>query len=103
NKDDILTEYGEEQVHIWRRSFDIPPPNGESLKLVAGRTIPYLEETILPALEAGKNVFITAHGNTRRSIIMYLEQMSVEEVKSLEVPIGLPIIYDKMNGKFTRR
>ena len=103
NKSDILSEFGEEQVHIWRRSFDIPPPNGESLELVAGRTIPYLEETIYPALESGKNIFIAAHGNTLRSIIMNLEEMSVEEVKGLEVPIGVPIIFDKINGKYARR
>ncbi len=103
NKKDILTEYGEEQVHIWRRSFDIPPPNGESLKLVAERTIPYMEETIFPALESGKNIFIAAHGNTLRSIIMHLEEMSIEEVKKLEVPIGVPIVFDKVNGKYSRR
>jgi 2,3-bisphosphoglycerate-dependent phosphoglycerate mutase len=103
NKTAILEEYGAEQVHIWRRSFDVTPPNGESLELVAGRTIPYLEETIFPALESGKNVFITAHGNSLRSIIMYLEGLSIEEVKGLEVPIGEPIIFDKVNGKYTRR
>ena len=103
NKKDILSEFGEEQVYIWRRSFDIPPPNGESLELVAARTIPYLEETIFPALESGKNIFIAAHGNTLRSIIMNLEEMSVEEVKGLEVPIGVPIIFDKINGKYARR
>ncbi len=103
NKTAILEEYGTEQVHIWRRSFDVTPPNGESLELVAGRTIPYLEETIFPALESGKNVFITAHGNSLRSIIMYLEGLSIEEVKGLEVPIGEPIIFDKVNGKYTRR
>jgi len=103
NKKEILTEYGEEQVHIWRRSFDIPPPNGESLKLVAERTIPYMEETIFPALASGKNIFIAAHGNTLRSIIMHLEEMSIEEVKTLEVPIGVPIVFDKVNGKYSRR
>ena len=103
NKADILSEFGEEQVYIWRRSFDIPPPNGESLKLVAARTLPYLEETIYPALESGKNIFIAAHGNTLRSIIMHLEEMSVEEVKGLEVPIGVPIVFDKINGKYARR
>jgi len=93
NKDATREQYGAEQVHIWRRSFDVPPPNGESLELTAQRTLPYLEENIIPQLSNGNNLFIAAHGNSLRSIIMSIESLTTEEVLSLEVPTGVPIIY----------
>ena len=93
NKDATRKKYGDEQVHIWRRSFDVPPPSGESLKLTAERTIPYLETTLIPALRSGNNVFVAAHGNSLRSIIMHIEGLSEEEVLSLEVPTGQPMAY----------
>ena len=94
NKDATRQAYGEEQVHIWRRSFDVPPPSGESLKLTAERTIPYLDSTLIPSLQSGKNVFVAAHGNSLRSIIMHIEGLSEEEVLSLEVPTGQPMVYE---------
>jgi len=93
NKDDTRAKYGDEQVHIWRRSFDVPPPSGESLKLTAERTIPYLNDALIPALEQGKNLFVAAHGNSLRSIIMHIEGLSEEQVLSLEVPTGQPMVY----------
>ena len=102
NKDSTREKYGAEQVHIWRRSYDVPPPNGESLELTAQRTLPYLQSEILPKLESGKNIFIAAHGNSLRSIIMDLENLSREEVLSLEVPTGVPIIYQYEDSKWIR-
>ena len=93
NKDATREQYGAEQVHIWRRSYDVPPPNGESLELTANRTIPYLENNIIPQLSNGKNLFVAAHGNSLRSIIMSIESLTKEQVLSLEVPTGVPIIY----------
>ena len=95
-------KFGDEQVHIWRRSYDIPPPNGESLEMTAARTIPYLSDVIIPALSAGKNIFVAAHGNSLRSIIMHLDGMSREQVLSLEVPTGKPIVYSMENGIISR-
>ena len=102
NKDSTREKYGAEQVHIWRRSYDVPPPNGESLELTAQRTLPYLQSEILPKLKSGKNIFIAAHGNSLRSIIMDLENLSREEVLSLEVPTGVPIIYQFEDSKWIR-
>lgn len=103
NKDDARKKYGPEQVQIWRRSYDTPPPEGESLKMTAERTIPYFEETIVPLLKEGKNVFISAHGNSLRSIIMDLENLSKEEVVKLELPTGAPILYTYENGTFAKK
>ena len=102
NKQATRDQYGAEQVHVWRRSFDVPPPNGESLELTAKRTLPYLESTLLPALEAGKSVFVAAHGNSLRSIIMHLDGLDTEEVLALEVPTGVPIVYTMDNGSLVR-
>ena len=102
NKDATRQKYGAEQVHIWRRSYDVPPPNGESLELTAKRTIPYLEQNIIPSLTAGNNIFVAAHGNSLRSIIMSIESLSKEEVLSLEVPTGVPIIYHFNNGTWSK-
>lgn len=102
NKQATRDQYGAEQVHVWRRSFDVPPPNGESLELTAKRTVPYLETTLLPALQAGKSVFVAAHGNSLRSIIMHLDGLSREEVLALEVPTGVPIVYTMEHGALVR-
>ena len=93
NKDVTRAKYGAEQVHIWRRSFDVPPPGGESLGMIAERTIPCFTELILPELEAGKNVLVTAHGNSLRSIVMHIDGLSPEQVRHLEIPTGTPIFY----------
>ena len=102
NKDATREKYGADQVHIWRRSYDVPPPNGESLHLTAQRTIPYLDSTLVPVLESNKNVLVAAHGNSLRSIIMSIETLSQEEVLSLEVPTGVPIIYQYDNGNWMK-
>ncbi|MBI5346235.1 MAG: 2,3-bisphosphoglycerate-dependent phosphoglycerate mutase [Chlamydiae bacterium] len=94
NKDETRKKFGEEQVHIWRRSYDVAPPNGESLKDTAQRTIPYFKEKIMPLILAGKNIFISAHGNSLRSIVMHLDNLSPQEVVKLEIPTGEPIIYE---------
>ena len=93
NKDDARKQWGEEQVHIWRRSYDIPPPGGESLKNTADRVLPYFNSSILPKLLEGDNILITAHGNSLRSLVMQLDNLSKEEVIALEIPTGAPIIY----------
>ena len=99
----IRDKYGDEQVHIWRRSFDISPPGGESLQMTASRTIPYLDKAIIPSLNEGKNIFVSAHGNSLRSIIMSIEDLSREEILKLEVPTGIPLIYEYDNGTFVRK
>jgi 2,3-bisphosphoglycerate-dependent phosphoglycerate mutase len=93
NKARTAEEYGDEQVHLWRRSYDVPPPGGECLKDTAARTIPFFREHILPRLEGGQNVFVAAHGNSLRSIVMHLDDLSEEEVLQLEIPTGKPILY----------
>ena len=93
NKDDARKRWGEEQVHIWRRSYDINPPGGESLKDTAARTLPYYDATIWPEVKAGRNVIVVAHGNSLRSIIMKLDGLSRDEVLSLEIATGVPIVY----------
>ena len=93
NKDDARKEWGEEQVHIWRRSFDVPPPGGESLKDTAERVLPFFNISILPKIIEGKNILVAAHGNSLRSLVMQLDNLSKEEVISLEIPTGAPIIY----------
>ncbi len=102
DKDETRAKYGAEQVHIWRRSYDVPPPEGESLATCAERTLPYLDEEIIPDLEAGRNVLVAAHGNSLRSIVMKLDGLSSEEVLSLELPTGVPRTYSYDNGTFTR-
>ncbi len=102
NKQETRDKFGDEQVKIWRRSYDVPPPNGESLELTAQRTLPYFSSSILPSIDAGKNVFVAAHGNSLRSIIMDLEGLSRREVLSLEVPTGVPIVYQRQEGNWAR-
>lgn len=93
NKDDARARWGEEQVHIWRRSFDTPPPGGESLKDTTERVLPYYEANILPHLKAGKAVLVSAHGNSLRALIMHLDGLSREEITELNLATGVPIIY----------
>ena len=93
NKAETAEKHGAEQVHIWRRSFDAPPPEGESLEMTAERTIPYFTEEIIPDLESGKNVLVSAHGNSLRSIVMHIEKISPEDIVSLEIPTGEPMYY----------
>mgnify|MGYP005725132179 FL=1 len=104
NKAETAEIHGAEQVHIWRRSFDVPPPGGESLKMNAERTIPYFEEEIVPDLKDGKNVLVSAHGNSLRSIVMHIESISPEEIVSLEIATGTPMFYkyDMESGELTR-
>ena len=93
NKAETAEKHGAKQVQIWRRSFDVPPPEGESLEMTAERTIPYFTEEILPDLESGKNVLVSAHGNSLRSIVMHIEGISPDDIVSLEIPTGSPLLY----------
>jgi 2,3-bisphosphoglycerate-dependent phosphoglycerate mutase len=93
NKDDARQRWGDEQVHIWRRSFDIPPPGGESLKDTAARVLPYFQSRIVPALQAGQRVIVAAHGNSLRALIMHLEGLSGEAIIARELATGVPIVY----------
>jgi len=99
NKDDARKEWGEDQVQIWRRSYDVPPPGGESLKNTAERVLPYFNSLILPKLLNGENILIAAHGNSLRSLVMQLDNLSKEEVIALEIPTGAPIIYSFAGNK----
>ncbi|XP_004500609.1 2,3-bisphosphoglycerate-dependent phosphoglycerate mutase 1-like [Cicer arietinum] len=103
NKQETADRYGTEQVHEWRRSYDIPPPNGESLEMCAERAVAYFRDHIEPQLLSGKNVMIAAHGNSLRSIIMYLDKLTSQEVISLELSTGIPMLYIFKEGRFIRR
>ncbi|KAG4383449.1 hypothetical protein GLYMA_13G087800v4 [Glycine max] len=103
NKQETADRYGKEQVHEWRRSYDIPPPNGESLEMCAERAVSYFRDQIEPQLLSGKNVMISAHGNSLRSIIMYLDKLTSQEVISLELSTGIPMLYIFKEGRFVRR
>jgi 2,3-bisphosphoglycerate-dependent phosphoglycerate mutase len=94
NKDETRKKFGDEQVHLWRRSYDIAPPNGESLKDTAARVLPYYHSRIEPDLKAGKNILIVAHGNSLRALIMHIENISKDEILKLEIPTGVPIVYE---------
>lgn len=94
NKDDMRKKFGEEQVHIWRRSYDVAPPNGESLKDTCARTEPFFERAIMGDIRQGKNVLVAAHGNSNRSIVMTLEKMTPEEILALELGTGVPRVYE---------
>ena len=93
NKDDARKKWGDDQVHIWRRSFDISPPDGESLKDTAKRVLPYFKSEIMPKVIEGSSILIAAHGNSLRSLIMELDSISSEEIVNLEIPTGAPIQY----------
>jgi 2,3-bisphosphoglycerate-dependent phosphoglycerate mutase len=93
NKDDARAKWGEEQVLVWRRSYDVPPPGGESLKDTAARTLPYFDAEILPLLKAGKTVLVAAHGNSLRSIVMAIENLTPEQILKREIATGEPVVY----------
>lgn len=93
NKDQARQEFGEEQVHIWRRSYDVPPPGGESLKMTAERVLPYYKSEILPRVLEGSRTLVSAHGNSLRSLIMELENLTPEEILKRELGTGTPIVY----------
>lgn len=94
NKDDARKKWGEEQVHIWRRSYDVPPPGGESLKDTAERVLPYYEKEILPRVLKGERVLVAAHGNSLRALVMQLDRLSQDQVIALNNATGAPIVYE---------
>ena len=94
NKDDAREKWGEEQVHIWRRSFDTPPPGGESLKDTAERVLPYFNNTIMPRIRTGENVLVAAHGNSLRALVMVLDGLGETEITQVNIATGEPYIYD---------
>ena len=102
NKDEAREKWGEEQVHIWRRSFDVPPPGGESLKNTAERVLPYFELEIMPKVKEGLNILVAAHGNSLRALVMHLEEISSQEIVKLEIATGDPLTYEYSNGDFVR-
>jgi len=113
NKAETAKIYGDEQVHIWRRSYDVPPPSDvtelnpdgftESLKDTAARTIPYYQKKIEPLVKEGKNVWVTAHGNSLRSLVMYLDNLTKEQVLELNIPTGNPLVYEFEKGKIVSK
>ncbi|MDE1798147.1 MAG: 2,3-bisphosphoglycerate-dependent phosphoglycerate mutase [Candidatus Micrarchaeota archaeon] len=94
NKDEARKKFGVEQVHVWRRSYDVAPPGGEALKDTAARTLPYYKKHIAADLKAGKNVLVAAHGNSLRSIVMHLDKLTPAQVVALEIPTGVPYVYE---------
>jgi 2,3-bisphosphoglycerate-dependent phosphoglycerate mutase len=94
NKDDAREKWGEEQVHIWRRSYDVPPPGGESLKMTAERVLPYFDKEILPRVLKGERVLVAAHGNSLRALVMQLDKLTQEQVIALNIATGAPIVYE---------
>ena len=99
NKAETAEKFGKEQVHIWRRSYDTPPPNGESLKDVVDRVSPYFTETIQPLINDGKNILVAAHGNSLRAIMITIGLYKPEEISSIEIPTGSPLCLDYENSK----
>ena len=102
NKDDAREKWGEEQVHVWRRSFDVPPPGGESLKDTAERVLPYFHSEIFPKVEDGLDVLIAAHGNSLRALVMELEEINSDEIVKLEIATGDPLTYEYSMGNIKR-
>jgi 2,3-bisphosphoglycerate-dependent phosphoglycerate mutase len=100
NKDDARAKWGEDQVHVWRRSYDVAPPGGESLKDTAARVLPYYIQEILPRVLRGDNVIVAAHGNSLRALIMVLERLSANEIVAREIATGVPLIY-RLNADST--
>ena len=94
NKDETRKKYGKEQVHLWRRSYDIKPPDGESLKNTAERTAPCYKKFIMPYLKDNNSVLVVAHGNSLRSIVMFIEQISEKDIPHVEIPTGIPLVYE---------
>ena len=103
NKDEARKKWGEDKVHQWRRSFDIPPPGGESLRNTADRVLPYYERNIVPRINEGLNILITAHGNSLRSLVMHLDNISSEDIVKLEIGTGVPLIYETESSKNIKR
>lgn len=102
NKEEMAKQFGEEQIQNWRRSYDGVPPEGESLAMTIARALPYFQNNVIPHLEKGENVFIAAHGNSLRGIIMDLDSLSKEEIVKLELATGEPRIYSYDRGKWKR-
>ena len=102
NKDDARKKWGEDQVHIWRRSFDVPPPGGESLKDTAERVLPYFKQNIIPQLAEGLNVLVAAHGNSLRALVMEIEKISPDEIVKLEIATGVPLVYKYSENEIER-
>lgn len=100
NKAETAAKYGDEQVHIWRRSYDVPPPGGESLKDTVARVLPYYVETILPRVMRGERVLVAAHGNSLRALIMVLDHLDDKTIPSLELKTGVPLVY-RLNADTT--
>jgi len=103
NKDEARKKWGEDKVHQWRRSYDIPPPGGESLKNTADRVLPYYESNIVPKINEGLNILITAHGNSLRSLVMHIDNISPEDIVKLEIGTGVPLIYETESSKNIRK
>ena len=104
NKDDAREKWGEDQVHIWRRSYDTPPPGGESLKDTAERVLPYFNAEIMPHIHAGESVLVAAHGNSLRALVMVLDVLSEDEITGVNIATGEPYIYDLMtDGSVTSK
>ena len=93
DKVQMVQQFGAEQVKLWRRSYDVQPPNGESLKDTAARVLPYWEKEIWPAVLRGENVIVAAHGNSLRSLVMHLDKLTQEQVLELNIPTGVPLLY----------
>ena len=103
HKTETLKKFGEEQYRLWRRSYYVNPPNGESLEMTAKRAIPFFETHVIPLLKEKKNVLIAAHGNSLRAIVMFLDKLSEDEVVKLEIPTGDPLCYDfDLKGQFKK-
>lgn len=98
NKAETAEKYGDEQVHLWRRGFKVQPPNGESLADVVERVRPYYESAIEPLIADGKNVLVSAHGNSLRALLLILGEYTEEEITSVELPTGRPLVFDFENG-----
>ena len=102
NKDDARKKWGEDQVHIWRRSFDVPPPGGESLKDTAERVLPYFKQNIIPQLSEGLSVLVAAHGNSLRALVMEIEKISPDEIVKIEIATGVPLVYKYSENEIER-
>jgi 2,3-bisphosphoglycerate-dependent phosphoglycerate mutase len=100
NKDDARRKWGEEQVHVWRRSYDVAPPGGESLKDTAARVLPYYVQEILPRVLRGERTLVSAHGNSLRALVMVLDHLSPQEIVKRELATGVPLIY-RLNADST--
>lgn len=102
NKKETALKYGADQVQKWRRSYDVSPPEGECLKDTAERTIPFFREHILTQIQENKNILVSAHGNSLRSVVMHIEDLTREEVLQLEIPTGKPLVYEFIDGKLKK-